>query len=48
MGQQRRFEGPRPAERHLVYERSAHERQAAREGRPRVEEHHAHNEREHH
>jgi hypothetical protein len=36
----RRFEGPRPAERHELRERSERERSAAREGRRRVEEHH--------
>ncbi len=35
----RRYEGPRPAERHELHERSERERQAARTGRERVEEH---------
>jgi len=35
----RRFEGPRPAERHELHERSERERQAARTGREREEEH---------
>ncbi len=34
-----RYSVPRPAERHPVYEPSAREREAAREGRHRVEEH---------
>jgi hypothetical protein len=34
-----RFNGPRPAERHELHERSERERSAAREGRGRVEEH---------
>ena len=35
----RRYEGPRPAERHELHERSERERQAARTGREREEEH---------
>jgi hypothetical protein len=34
-----RYAGPRPAERHELHERSERERQAARSGRERVEEH---------
>jgi hypothetical protein len=34
-----RYAGPRPAERHELHERSERERQAARTGRERVEEH---------
>jgi hypothetical protein len=34
-----RYSGPRPAERHELHERSERERQAARSGRERVEEH---------
>ena len=35
----RRYEGPRPPERHELHERSERERQAARTGHERVEEH---------
>lgn len=35
----RRYDGPRPAERHELHERSEREREAARSGRERVEEH---------
>ena len=35
----RRYDGPRPAERHELHERSERERQAARTGREREEEH---------